>query len=76
LQIPKTSNSWRETGFLGLGSEVSALNRKLRVVDEKILLTDNFLLSAKNIHTPMSGSITRVLQKAATSNLQTSDLSC
>jgi hypothetical protein len=71
----KTSNSWREAGFLGLGSEVSALNRKLRVVGEKIRLTDNFLLSAKNIRTPMSGFVTRVLQKAATSNLQTSDLS-
>jgi Mechanosensitive ion channel len=71
----KTSNNWRETGLLGLGSEVSALNRKLRVVDEKIRLTDNFLLSAKNIRTPMSGFIARALQKAATSNLQTSDLS-
>ncbi len=71
----KTSNSWRETGLLGLGSEVSALNRKLRVVDERIRLTDNFLLSAKNIRTPMSGFITRVLQMAATSNLQTSSLS-
>jgi hypothetical protein len=69
----KTSNSWRETGLLGLGSEVSALSRKLRVVDEKIRLTDNFLLSAKSIRTPMSGFITRVLQKAATSNLQTSN---
>jgi len=71
----RTSNSWRETGLLGLGSEVSALNRKLRVVDEKIRLTDNFLLSAKNIRTPMSGFITRVLQRTATSILQTSDLS-
>ncbi len=71
----RTSNSWRETGLLGLGAEVSALNRKLRVVDEKIRLTDNFLLSAKNIRTPMSGFITRLLQRAATSNLQTSDLS-
>jgi hypothetical protein len=71
----KTSNSWREAGLLGMGSEVSALNRKLRVVDEKIRLTDNFLLSAKNIRTPMSGFVTQVLQKAATSNLRTSDLS-
>src|SRR5882762_4251550 len=63
----RTSNSWRETGLLGLGSEVSALNRKLRVVDEKIRLTDNFLVSAKSIRTPMSGFITRVLQKTATS---------
>jgi Mechanosensitive ion channel len=71
----RTSSSWRESGLLGLGSEVSALSRKLRVVDEKIRLTDNFLLSLKDIRTPMSGFITRVLQRAATSNLQTSNLS-
>jgi hypothetical protein len=71
----RTSNSWRETGLLGLGSEVSALKHKLRVVDEKLRLTDNFLLSLKDIRTPMSGYITRVLQRAATSNLQTSNLS-
>jgi len=71
----RTSNSWRETGLLGLGSEVSALNRKLRVVDEKMRLTDNLSLSAKDLRTPMSGFITRVLQTAATSNLQTSNLS-
>jgi hypothetical protein len=71
----RTSNSWRGTGLLGLGSEVSALNRKLRVVDEKIRLTDSFLLSAKDIRTPMSGFITRVLQEAVTSDLQTSNLS-
>jgi hypothetical protein len=71
----RTSSSWRESGLLGLGSEVSALSRKLRVVDEKIRLTDNFLLSVKDIRTPMSGFITRVLQRAATSNLQTSNLS-
>src|SRR5277367_619747 len=71
----KTSNSWRETGLLGLVSEVSALNRKLRVVDEKIRLSDNFSLSAENMRTPMSDFITRVLQRAVTSNLQTSNLS-
>src|SRR6476660_1693102 len=69
------TNSWRETGLFGLGSEVSTLNRKLRVVDEKIRLTDNLLLSAKNIRLPMSGFITRILQRAVTSNLQTSNLS-
>jgi len=71
----RTSNGWPETGILGLASEVSALNRKLRVVDEKIRLTDNFSRSAKNMRTPMSDFITRVLQKAVTSNLQSSDLS-
>jgi len=71
----KTINSWRETGLLGLGSDVSALDRKLRVLDEKIRLSENLSLSAKNIRTPMSGFITWVLQKAVTSNLQTSNLS-
>jgi len=69
----RTSISWRGIGILGLASEVSALNRKLRVVDEKIRLTDKLLLSAKNIRTPMSGFITRVLQRAVTSDLQTSN---
>jgi len=71
----RSRNSWRETGILGLASEVSALNHKLRVVDEKIRLTDNFSLSANNMRTPMSDFITRILQRAVTSNLQTSDLS-
>jgi hypothetical protein len=71
----RSRNSWPETGILGLVSEVSALNHKLRVVDEKIRLTDNFLLSANNMRTPMSDFITRILQRAVTSNLQTSDLS-
>ncbi len=71
----RSRNSWRETGILGLTSEVSALNHKLRVVDEKIRLTDNFSLSANNMRSPMSDFITRILQRAVTSNLQTSDLS-
>jgi hypothetical protein len=71
----RTSNRWREAGLLGLASEVSALSRKLRVVDEKLRLTDNFSLSAKNMRTPMSDFITQVLQRAVASNLQTSDLS-
>jgi len=71
----RSRNSWPETGILGLMSEVSALNHKLRVVDEKIRLTDNFSLSANNMRTPMSDFITRILQRAVTSNLQTSDLS-
>ncbi len=71
----RTGNSWRETGILGLASEASALRRKLRVADEKIRLTDNFSLSTTNMRTPMSAFIARVLQRAVTSSLQTSDLS-
>lgn len=70
-----TINSWRESGLLGLASEVSALNRKLRVVDEKIRLTDSFAVYTKDLRTPMSGLITRVLQSDATSDLQTRELS-
>ena len=70
----RTSNSWRETGILGLASEVSAHKRKLRVVDEKIRLTDNLSLSLNDMRTPMSGFITGLLQRAAASNLQTSSL--
>jgi hypothetical protein len=71
----RTSSRWREAGLLGRVSEVSALNRKLRVVDEKIRFTDNFSLSAKNLRIPMSAFIAQVLQRAVTSNLQTSNLS-
>jgi Mechanosensitive ion channel len=71
----RISSRWREAGLLGLASEVSALNHKLGVVDEKLRLTESFSLSAKNMRTPMSDFILRVLQRAVTSNLQTSDLS-
>ena len=71
----KTINAWRESGVLGLASAVSALNRKLRVVDEKIRLTDGFAECTKELRTPMSGFITRVLQSDATSDPQTRELS-
>ena len=71
----RTSNGSREIGLLGLASEVSALNHKLRVVDEQVRITDKLSLSLQDMRTPMSGFITRALQKAATSNLQTSNLS-
>ena len=71
----RSRNGWRETGILGLVSEVSARSRKLRVADEKIRLTDSFSLAAKNMRTPMSDFIARVLQRNATTNLQTSNLS-
>jgi hypothetical protein len=55
-------------------AEVSAFHRKLRVVDDKVQLTDNFLLSVKDIRTPMSGFITRVLQGAVTTDAENSNL--
>jgi small-conductance mechanosensitive channel len=64
----------RDAGILGLVSDVSAMKHKLRVVDEKIRLTDNLTLSANNLRIPLSGFITRLIQGVAISNSQTSDL--
>jgi hypothetical protein len=63
-----------ETGILGLSSDVSAMNRKLHVVDEKILLTNDLTLSAENLRNPMAAFVTRSIQSVATIDLQTSDL--
>jgi Mechanosensitive ion channel len=51
------------------------MNRKLRVVEEKIGLNDNLAKSTQDLRTPLSGFITRLLQSVATIDLQTSDLS-
>src|SRR5580692_6698942 len=61
-------------GILGLVSDVSAMKHKLHVVDEKIRLTDSLTLSANNLRIPLAGFVTHLIQSAATSNSQTSDL--
>ena len=71
----KTTASEGDYGTLQLAGEVSALHRKLRVVDDKLRLTDDLARSAANLRIPMTGFITRVLQSGAISDLQTSDLS-
>jgi small-conductance mechanosensitive channel len=50
------------------------MKRKLHVVDEKIRLTDSLTLSANNLRIPLADFITHLIQSAATSNSQTSDL--
>jgi small-conductance mechanosensitive channel len=55
-------------------SEVSAMNHKLHVVDEKMRLTDGLTLSANNLRIPLSGFVTRLIQNAAITDSQTSDL--
>ena len=71
----RTTDGGRYMGLLGLASEVSAMNRKLRVVDEKMRLTEYLALSADNLRVPMAGSVTRLMQSVAIGDLQTSDLS-
>jgi small-conductance mechanosensitive channel len=56
-------------------SEVSAMNHKLHMVDEKIRLTDNLALSANTLRIPLAGFITQLVQSVAIRNSQISDLS-
>jgi hypothetical protein len=63
-----------DTGVLGLASDVSAVNRKLHVVDEKILLTNDLTLSAQNLRNPMAAFVAWSIQSVGTIDVQTSDL--
>jgi hypothetical protein len=63
-----------DTGILGLASDVSAMNRKLHVVDDKILLTNDLTLSSENLRNPMAAFVTGSIQSIATIDLQTKDL--
>jgi small-conductance mechanosensitive channel len=74
LQETNSGMANGDAGILGLVSDVSAKNRKLRVVDEKIRLTDNLTLAANNLRIPLADFITRLIQTVAISNSQTSDL--
>jgi Mechanosensitive ion channel len=74
LQEANSRTAGRDAGILGLVSEVSAMNHKLHVVDEKIRLTDRLTLSANDLRIPLAGFITRLMQRVAISNSQTSDL--
>jgi Mechanosensitive ion channel len=75
LPDSKTKDGRRASGLLGLGSQLSAVDRRLRVVDEKIRLTDDLAICVKNLRAPLTGFVTRLLQNVATSDLQRSDLS-
>jgi hypothetical protein len=74
LQEANSKIAGSDTGILAVASDVSAMNRKLHVVDEKIRLTNNLTLSAENLRIPMAAFVTRLVQRVATINLQTSDL--
>jgi small-conductance mechanosensitive channel len=74
LQETNSGMANADAGILGLVSYVSAKNRKLRVVGEKIRLTDNLTLAANNLRIPLADFITRLIQTVAISNSQASDL--
>jgi hypothetical protein len=74
LQLTNSRIASSDAGVLALVSNVSAMRRKLHVVDEKIRLTNNLILSAENLRIPMAAFVTRIVQKVAIIDLQTSDL--
>jgi small-conductance mechanosensitive channel len=61
-------------GILSLSSEVSALGRKVRILDDEIGRTDTLRLSSDALRTPLLASISRRFAKDTQSNLQESDL--
>ena len=67
-------SSLHDGGMIGLWSEIAALKRKLRVIDEKRLLTDNLVRSGLNLRQPMAEFISQLFQKGAESSLRTGDL--
>lgn len=70
----KQRSSAHDGGIIRLWSDVSALNRKLRVIDEKVRLTDNLALSVQNIRDPMAQFLSHLIQSSAVSSLRTVDL--
>jgi small-conductance mechanosensitive channel len=74
LQQTNSRIASSDAGVLALVSNVSAMRRKLNVVDEKLRLTNNLILSAENLRIPMAVFVTRIVQKVAIIDLQTSDL--
>jgi Mechanosensitive ion channel len=74
LQLTNSRIASSDAGVLALVSNVSAMRRKLHVVDEKIRLTNNLILSAENLRIPMAAFVTRIVQKVAIIDLQSSDL--
>jgi small-conductance mechanosensitive channel len=63
-----------DAGMLALVSNVSAMSRKLQVLDEKIRLSNNLTLSAENLRIPLAVFVTRLVQSVAITDLQISDL--
>jgi hypothetical protein len=74
LQEANSRTAGRDAGILGLVSDLSATKHKLHVVDEKVSLTDNLMLSANDLRIPPAGFITHLIQSVATSNSRTGDL--
>ena len=74
LQEANSRVASSHAGIIALASDVSAMNRKLHVVNDKIGLTNNLTLSAKNLRIPLAAFIDRLIESVAIIDLQTGDL--
>jgi hypothetical protein len=63
-----------DSGILALSSEVSALGRKLRILDDQILRTEKLRQSLDDLRGPFLASIKKRLPAVAENYLQVSDL--
>jgi hypothetical protein len=61
-------------GIPGVASEVSALQRKLRIVDDGMRLTDDLARTSQNLRVPLLGLVKKVVQSGDASDLQANDL--
>jgi hypothetical protein len=62
------------SGILGLRSEVSALGRKLRILDEEIFQTDHLRQSSQGLRNPMLAYLDKCFSISANNDLQAGDL--
>jgi hypothetical protein len=64
----------QDGGIITMWPDVSALHRKLRVIDERMRLTDSLALSVQNMRAPMAQFVSRLIQSGAVNSLRTGDL--
>jgi hypothetical protein len=68
------SPKWPDSGILALSSKVSALGRKLSILDDEIRRTENLKQSSDALRNPLVASINRRLPVLAENALQARDL--
>jgi hypothetical protein len=64
----------RDSGILGLSSEVSTLGRKLRILNDEIRRTDKLRQSSDDVRSPLLAYANKRLPIGADNKLQASDL--
>ena len=74
VESSKSVINTHDGGIIRLWSDVSTEKRKLRIIDEKIRLTNNLAQFEQNMRDPMSEFIRQLIQGRAVSSLQTGDI--